>query len=259
MDHHEGYISWAEFERNQRLIADNANCKGLMVRGAVRRGDALLAGLLRCGHCGRRLHVSYSGTDGYCVRYNCRGAHINHGTRPCLAFGGLRVDAAVSTEVLRLLGPLGVEAALEAIAMREGENAETRRQAELAVTQARYEADLARRQYDAVDPANRLVAAELERRWNDRLAEVQRQEERLAAMAARRPDGLACEEKDRLMALGADLETAWSHPGAAAETRKRILRAVLEEIVATLTEERIELVIHWRGGDHTRLAVPRRA
>jgi hypothetical protein len=67
VDHHEGYISWAEFERNQRLIADNANCRGLMVRGAVRRGDALLAGLLRCGHCGRRLHISYSGTDGYCV------------------------------------------------------------------------------------------------------------------------------------------------------------------------------------------------
>lgn len=89
VDHHEGYISWPEFERNQRLIADNANSKGLMVRGSVRRGDALLAGLLRCGHCGRRLHVSYSGTDGYCVRYSCRGAHINHGTRRCIAFGGL--------------------------------------------------------------------------------------------------------------------------------------------------------------------------
>ena len=125
------------------------------------------------------------------MRYNCRGAHINHGTRPCIAFGGLRVDAAVSTEVLRHLGPLGLEAALEAIAMREGENAETRRQAELALTQARYEADLARRQYDAVDPANRLVAAELERRWNDRLAEVQRQEERLATMTAGRPDTLS--------------------------------------------------------------------
>ena len=257
VDHHEGYIPWAEFERNQRLIADNANCRGLMVRGAVRRGDALLAGLLRCGHCGRRLHVSYSGTDGYCVRYNCRGAHINHGTRPCIAFGGLRIDAAVSTEILRHLAPLGVEAALEAITTREEENSETRRQAELALTQARYEADLARRQYDAVDPVNRLVAAELERRWNDRLADVQRQEERLAAMTASRPETLGAGEKDRLMALGADLETAWSHPGATAETRKRILRAVLEEIVATLTEERIELVIHWRGGDHTRLAVPR--
>ena len=132
------------------------------------------------------------------MRYNCRGAHINHGTRPCIAFGGLRVDAAVSGEVLRLLDPLGVEAALEAIAMREDENAETRRQAELALAQARYEADLARRQYDAVDPTNRLVAAELERRWNDRLAEVRRQEERLATMAASRPDGLGSDEKDRV-------------------------------------------------------------
>ncbi len=174
VDHHEGYVSWAEFERNQRLIADNANCRGLMARGAVRRGDALLAGLLRCGHCGRRLHVSYSGTDGFCVRYSCRGAHINHGTQTCIAFGGMRVDAAVSAEVLRLLDPLGVEAALVAVATRDAEFADTRRQAELALEQARYEADLARRQYDAVDPANRLVAGELERRWNDRLAEVQR-------------------------------------------------------------------------------------
>jgi excisionase family DNA binding protein len=257
VDHHDGYIPWAEYERNQRLIADNANCRGLMVRGAVRRGDALLAGLLRCSHCGRRVHVSYSGTDGYCVRYNCRGAHLNHGTRPCIAFGGLRVDAAVSKEVLRHLALLGVEAALEAIATREEENAGTRRQAELALTQARYEADLARRQYDVVDPANRLVAAELERRWNDRLAEVQRQEEWLATMTDHRSDTLNSGKKDRLMALGADLETAWSHPGATAETRKRILRAVLEEIVVTLTEAQIELVLHWRGGDHTRLAVPR--
>jgi DNA invertase Pin-like site-specific DNA recombinase len=78
-EHHEGYVSWVEYERNQRLIADNAQGMGLMARGSVRRGDALLAGLLRCGHCGRRLHVSYSGTHGFCVRYNCRGAHINHG------------------------------------------------------------------------------------------------------------------------------------------------------------------------------------
>lgn len=256
VDHHEGYIAWEEFERNQRLIADNANSQGFMVRGAVRRGDALLAGLLRCGHCGRRLHVSYSGTDGYCVRYSCRGAHLNHGTQACIAFGGLRVDAAVSKEVLTHVSPLGVEAAIAALASRGEETAERRRQTELALAQARYEADLARRQYDAVDPANRLVAAELERRWNDRLVDVQRQEERAAA-ADHRPAALASAEKDRLMALGADLETAWSHPGATAETRKRILRTVLEEIVVTLAETRIEMLLHWRGGDHTRLAVPR--
>ena len=256
VDHHEGYVSWAEFERNQRLIADNANCRGLMVRGAVRRGDALLAGLMRCGHCGRRLHVTYSGTDGFCVRYACRGAQINHGTAACISFGGVRVDAAVAAEALRLLDPLGIEAALAAVATREGALAETRRQAELALTQARYEADLARRQYDAVDPANRLVAGELERRWNDRLAEVQRHEERLAAIGAESP-ALSAAEKDRLLALGADLETAWAHPGATAQTRKRILRTVLEEIVCTVAEGRIELLLHWRGGDHTRLTVAR--
>ena len=257
VDHHEGYVSWEEFERNQRLIADNANCKGLMTRGAVRRGDALLAGLLRCGHCGRRLHVSYSGTDGYCVRYSCRGAHLNHGTRRCISFGGVRVDSAVAEEVLRLLSPLGIKASVEAVAMREDDVAETRRQVELALTQARYEADLARRQYDAVDPQNRLVAAELERRWNERLAEVARQEERLGVTAAVQPDALSGEDKERLLALGADLETVWEHPGATAETRKRILRAVLEEIVATSVEDRIELLLHWRGDDHTRLSVAR--
>lgn len=257
IDHHEGYIAWEEFERNQRLIADSANSQGLMVRGAVRRGDALLAGLLRCGHCGRRLHVSYSGTDGYCVRYNCRGAHINHGTQTCIAFGGLRVDAAVAKEVLAHVSPLGVEAAIAAVAARGEKTAERRRQAELALTQARYEADLARRQYDAVDPANRLVAAELERRWNDRLVDVQRQEERATAAADHRPDALAAAERDQLMALGADLEAAWSYPGTTAETRKRILRTVFEEIVVTLTETRIEMLLHWRGGDHTHLAVPR--
>ena len=156
----------------------------------------------------RRPRVHYSGAKGYCVRYGCRGAHVNHGTKPCIGFGGLRVDAAVGDAVLRLLCPLGVEAALAAIEMRESDNAETRRQAELALTQVRYEADLAQRQYDAVDPANRLVAGELERRWNERLAEVRRQEERLAAIAAARPEVPSRAEKERLIKLGNYLATA---------------------------------------------------
>ena len=167
------------------------------------------------------------------------------------------MDAAVGDAVLRLLCPLGVEAALAAIEMRESDNTETRRQAELALTQAHYEAELAQRQYDTVDPANRLVAAELERRWNDRLAEVRRQEERLATNAAARPEVPSCEEKGRLMALGNDLATAWTHPDATAETRKGILRSVLAEIVVTLADGRIDLLLHWRGGDHTRLSVTR--
>lgn len=256
--HHEGYISWSEFERNQRVIADNANGKGLLARGSVRRGEALLAGLIRCGHCGRRLQVAYSGSKGYCVRYNCRGGHLNHGVEPCISFGGIRVDAAVAAEVLRVVEPLGVEAALAAIDHQETAAKETRRQLELALTQARYEAALARRQYDAVDPENRLVAAELEARWNDRLVEVQRLEDQIASLAAHgNSDAPTVALRSQLMALGADLERAWHHPGVTAETRKRIVRTVLVEIVATLAAEKIDLVLHWQGGDHTRLAVPR--
>jgi DNA invertase Pin-like site-specific DNA recombinase len=159
VDHHEGYISWAEFERNQRLIADNAGNRGLMLRRAVNRGDLLLAGLLRCGHCGRKLHVAYSGTGGNVGRYNCQGAHLNHGTARCINFGSLRVDQAVSEEVLRLLQPLGIEAALLAIEARGKASTETCRQVELALQQARFEAERAQRQYDAIEPENRLVAA----------------------------------------------------------------------------------------------------
>jgi DNA invertase Pin-like site-specific DNA recombinase len=122
VDHHDGYISWAEYERNQRLIAGNAGSKGLMVRRAVNRGDALLGGLLRCGHCGRKLHVSYSGTRGDVGRYSCRGAHVNHGTERCINFGALRVDQAVEEEVLRVLRPLGMEAALLAIEAQGAES-----------------------------------------------------------------------------------------------------------------------------------------
>lgn len=256
-DHHEGYISWEEFGRNQRLIADNANSKGLMARGSVRRGDALLAGLLRCGHCGRRLHVSYSGTVGFCVRYHCRGAHINHGTSRCISFGGLRVDAAVSAELLRVLAPLGIEAALRALDARAADNSQVHRQAEIALTQARYEAGLARRQYDAVDPDNRLVVGELERRWNDRLVEVHRIEEQLATLKTAKVAMPTAEERARLMALGADIEALWHHPGATAETRKHILRTAIVEIVAKIVGNTIDLAVHWQGGDHTRLTVPK--
>ncbi|MCP3057066.1 recombinase family protein [Aurantimonas marianensis] len=140
LDHHGGYLSWAEFERNQRLIADNASCMGTKARGALRKGELILAGLLRCGHCGRKLHVAYSGSDGNIGRYHCRGAMINHGTAPCISFGSLRVDQTVGAEVVRLLQPLGVEAALHAISTRAIEVDAKRRQIELSLEQARYEA-----------------------------------------------------------------------------------------------------------------------
>jgi len=249
-DQHEGYITWSEFERNQRVIANNATGKGSAVTGAARRGELLLAGLLRCGHCGRKLYVGYGGKAG---RYYCQGALVNHGTVRCISFGGLRADNAVGTEVLRVLKPLGIDAAVKALAAQTDKTSAAQRQLDLALQEAHFAAAHARRQYDAVDPANRLVAGELERRWNEALQGVHRLEREIAELEAKKPAPLGEEERQHLMRLGADLELAWAHPAATAETRKRILRTALHEIIARIEGGFIKMVLHWQGGDHTPL------
>jgi DNA invertase Pin-like site-specific DNA recombinase len=243
VDHHEGYLSWADYERNQRLIADNANGKGMMVRGAVRKGEALLGGLLRCGHCGRRLLVSYNGTKGDIGRYHCDATRSNPAAAPCISFGALRVDQAVGAEIVRMLQPLGVDAAVRAITDCEHQAGEKQRQLELALEQARYETARARRQYDAVDPDNRLVAGELERRWNAALAAVDVLEKELETLVRQRPAAVGAEERRRLLQMGADLEAAWHHPAVTAVTRKRLIRAVMCEVVVRVEDDQIQLLL----------------
>jgi Recombinase/Recombinase zinc beta ribbon domain len=255
-DHHTAYITWDEFEHNLEVIANNATgMSSALARGAARKGELLLPGLLRCGHCGRKLHVHYSGKIG---RYNCYGARTNHGAARCISISGLSIDTAISNEVLRVLKPLGIEAALKAIEAQSSTTTGAERQLELSLQQARYEAAHARRQYDAVDPANRLVAGELERRWNEALQAVAKLEREIAALIARRPPPLGEPERQQLVALGADLERAWLHPAATAATRKRILRAALTEIVVRRDDAIIHAVLHWQGGDHTQLQVKQR-
>jgi hypothetical protein len=255
-DHHAAYISWDEFERNLKTIANNATrMSSALARGAVREGELLLSGLLRCGHCGRKLHVHYGGKPG---RYNCDGAQMYQGTKRCISLSGLSIDAAIAKEVLRVLKPLGMEAAIKAIEAQSSQRTVAERQLELSLQQARYEAAHARRQYDAVDPANRLVAGELERRWNETLQAVAKIENDIAAMIARRPPPLGEHERQQLMTLGADLERAWLHPGATAATRKRILRAALSEVIVRRDGAIIHAVLHWQGGDHTELRVEQR-
>jgi DNA invertase Pin-like site-specific DNA recombinase len=159
-DHHDGYISWSEFETNQLLIADNANGRRFMSRGSLRRGEALLPGLFRCARCGRKLYVAYGGTGGATQRYVCRGAFDAMAVASCISFGGMRIDRAIAQEVLSRLQPLGVEAALAAFEGQGQEQLQKRRQVENALDQARFEAARAQRQYDAADPENRLPAWE---------------------------------------------------------------------------------------------------
>jgi excisionase family DNA binding protein len=251
-DHHEGYIPWTEFERNQRLIADNANGKRFMSRGAIRRGEALLSGLLRCARCGRKLHVRYS--DG-AARYQCVGAFNQLAAARCIIFSAARPDRMVSKEVLDRLQPLGVEAALAGIDARSKRSSEKRDQLEFALRQARYEAARAQRQYDAIDPDNRLVAGELERRWNERLVAVRNLEVEVNQLDAGTQQVLTSLDRERLMTLGRDLTIAWDSPGTTAETRKKIIRTVISEIIVDVVGDTLELVVHWQGGDHTRMTV----
>jgi excisionase family DNA binding protein len=254
--HHEGYIGWDEFERNQRLIADNANGKSYLGRGSVRRGDALLPGLLRCGRCGKRLQVSYGGSGSLrSLRYACRGAFSERAEANCISFGGMRTDRAVAQEVIDRVQPLGVEAALAAIKSLAQEESEKRHQLENALEQARFEARRAYRQYDAVDPENRLVASDLERRWNERLLAVRALEDQIAQLATTPTSSLGERDRERLLALGGDLLHAWDSPGVTVETRKKIVRLLISEIVVDVIGDTVRLIINWQGGDHTRLDV----
>jgi excisionase family DNA binding protein len=199
--------------------------------------------------------VLHNGPRGV-ARYVCNDASLNHGRRTkCISFGNLRIDAAVSAEVLALIAPLGLDAALQAIADRERAGTERLQQIELALEQARYEAARAHRQYDTVDPENRLVVGDLERRWNERLAEVARLEDELRAARDRQPPAITEAERAELLALATDLPRLWNHPGGSTAIRKRILRAVLEEIIVSVEPGQLRLKMHWKGGDHTMLEV----
>jgi excisionase family DNA binding protein len=254
-DQHDGYISWAEFETNQRLIADNANGRTFMSRGSLRRGEALLPGLFRCARCGRKLYVAYGGRGGATQRYVCRGAFDAMAVASCISFGGMRIDRAIAREVLDRLQPLGIEAALAAFETQGQEQLQKRRQVENALEQAQFEAARAHRQYDAADPENRLVAGELERRWNERLAGVRVLEDQLAQINAQPVGFVGAEDRERLLTLGADLTLAWNRPSVSIETRKKIIRLLICEIIVDVVEDKLDLIIHWQGGDHTHLQV----
>jgi DNA invertase Pin-like site-specific DNA recombinase len=257
-DHHAGYISWTTYENNLRQLRENSNMQGRMSRGAARKGQSLLAGLLRCARCGRRLLVSYVGKGGGTERYSCRGPALHHKSDRCITFGGMAVDRAVEREVLRVVEPAATEATLAALADVEGQHAARRATMQLARQQAQYEADRARRQYDAVEPENRLVASELERRWNHALTEVAQVDEELRENSAPAA-GITDEERASFLALADDLDAVWCDPATDMAAKKRLVRAVIEEIIVDVNEERgtVLLVVRWVGGCHTRLEVRR--
>jgi len=252
---HEGYVSWEKAEAIRKMVSDNVPTS--RHHGAPKHGDALLAGLLRCRCCGRKLTLRYTGARHHIPRYSCSRGWLDNGQPRCIAFGGLRVDDAIEEALLAVVGPGAIEAAIAA----EKEAGHRRDQVREALARdlqaARYEADRTFRQYDAADPANRLVAGELEARWNKALARVSEIESKIASHDAAVPTPV---ESMSLAALAEDLRTVWTAPTTDARLKKRITRTVIHEVVADIDRDTSEIVlfVHWIGGVHSQLRLPLR-
>lgn len=256
LDHHEGYITWESYEQNQTIIrGNNMNLETSEAMAAARDGSGLLTELLRCGHCGRKLHVRYWGGRGTNARYLCKG-DFDSGGDYCLGFGGGRVDRRIAEEVLRAISPLGVEASLKAIDRLTHDEDDRRQMFARQLEQLQYDAQRAFEQYDEVDPRNRLVADELERRWNAKLEQIEQVENDLARLEQQRPS-LSDADQERLRALGENFGDVWNN-NCDGKLKKQIARTVIEEVIASDADENtLRFVIHWKGGVHTELTMPR--
>jgi DNA invertase Pin-like site-specific DNA recombinase len=256
-DHHPGYVSWEEYLATRKRLRNNVRPRG-EGGGAAREGGALLQGVLRCGRCGRRMQVAYSGKDGRRVRYACvRGLHL-HGTETtCQTLGGGRLDKAVAAAFLEAVTPAGIAASASAVAeLTEQHDARLAGQ-RLALERAEFEADRARRQFDACEPENRLVARTLENKLEAALAGIAREQRALAVLEHARPAPLTDAERQALARLARDLPRLWAAKTTTDRDRKELLRALIREIVVTVRrpENIAEVEIFWEGGARSALSV----
>ena len=253
---HEGYLDWEEAEAIRGMVS--ANGPTSRHHGAPKLGDALLAGLLRCHRCGLKLTVRYTGTEHDIPRYACHRGLLDNGEPRCIAFGGLRVDDAIESVLLRVVEPAAIGAAVAAEVEASTRRDQDRDALLRDLEAARFATDRAFRQYDAADPANRLVAGELEARWNKALARVAEVEGKLAAHDAETPARSFTSAS--FDTLAGDLRAVWTAPTTDARLKKRIVRTLIHEVVADIDVEAAEIVllIHWMGGVHTELRLPRR-
>jgi DNA invertase Pin-like site-specific DNA recombinase len=248
------YISWSTYEENQtRLDANRSKHKGV-----PRGGPSLLAGILFCGRCGHRMVTCYR-NNGRDLRYDCTHDQINHGTPHCQSLSGGTLDALVTGLLLEVLRPSAIEVSLQLAEDVELERARRHRQWALRLEQARYEVERAERQYDAVEPENRLVARTLEQRWEAALAAEARLREEHARFLAREPPQLTPADREAIRALAEDIPGLWRAATTTAAERKQIARLLLERIEVTVAgvSENAEVVCHWVGGRQSRHALVR--
>ncbi len=258
--HHEGYITLEEFVKNQeRLQKNRTNSEETVLSGPAREGLALLQGLLLCANCGHALTVRYRGNGGIYPTYQCNLLRREGlATKSCMVFRCDLLDGVIAEEMLKALQPAELELALAALHELESRDQAILRQWQMRLERAEYEVALAERRYQEVDPANRLVAGTLERRWNDALlhldgvqkeaAECQRQEAHVATP----------EQKAKVLALARDLPRLWHAPTTQSKDRKRMLRLLIKDITVEKPPNPKQLLVHirWQGGACSDVSVP---
>ena len=246
---HAGYITWEQFEANQKRLAENAlGFGGARKAGPAREGPALLQGRVLCGVCGERMGVRYNvAYHQVAPTYVCQEASVRNGEKVCQSVPGAVVDQAIGGLLLELMQPMSMEVALAVQQEVEARITETHMLRRKHVERAQYEAELARRRYMNVDPANRLVADSLEAEWNNKLrilAETQTQYEQQIQKQRLMIDS---QTREQLLALATDFPRIWNDPSVEHRDRKRILRLLIED-VTLIRGETIQVHVRLRGG-----------
>lgn len=247
-DHHPGYISQERFLANrQRLAANKTNME--VIGGPAREGHCLLQGMLVCGRCGRRLTVRYTGNGGLYPTYECNWHRREAAGKTCLSTRAAPIDAAISERVLAAVTPMTIELALKALESLEERDREIGTQWRRRIERARYEADLAERRYEAVGPANRLIAATLETRWNEALQRVAELEAELQRFEQQTLRAVTAEQKQQIPALAGNFPRLWTAPTTTPRDRKRMLRVLIKDITIARGPEPRQLLlqIRWQG------------
>ena len=258
-EHHEGYVTLEEFLTNRmRLEKNRTNGEATVLSGPAREGLALLQGLLLCGYCGRALTVRYRGNGGIYPIYECNWLHREGlATKNCLNFRCDVLDPVVSAEVLQALQPAELELSWAALQELERRDQAIMHQWQMRLERAEYEAALAERRYQEVDPSNRLVVSTLERRWNDALVQLQDLKKQAAEFQRQEARVATAEQKQKVLALARDLPRLWHAPTTQAKDRKRMLRLLIKDITVEKAPQEKQLLVHirWQGGAYSQARV----
>ena len=257
-DNHEGYIAWEQFLGHQAMLNDNAHMKKRAQRKAGRGGRALLTGMVRCARCGFMMRVTYSSKAATSHRYYCRSRDFKDPDQSCIGVGGVTMDRAVAARMVEALSPEAIDAAELAVLQAKERAEDTLNATRRELEEAQYEARLAARRYEAVDPDKRLVARELEARWETSLQRVALLEARLESRSGHKAEFLP--DISQLRTLAKRLPEVWNAPTTDMKLKQRIAQILIREVVLDIDVDACESVamVHWTGGQHTEVRVRRR-